>query len=111
MPDTRAVSNGRIFTPVIPVTIMRWASTLVVRAMIMRWASTLVVRAMIMRRASTLVVRAMIMRRISTLVVRAMVIGRTITACRSQPQGTGFGSASQGAVWPGLQLQAGSLKG
>ena len=78
MPDTRAVSNGRIFTPVIPATIMRWTSTLVVRAMIMRWTST--------------------------LVVRAMIIGRTITACRSQPQGTGFGSANAGAVWPGLQL-------
>ena len=92
------MSNGRIFTLVIPAMIMRWASTLVVRAMIMRWISTLVVRAMIMRW-------------ISTLVVRAMIIGRTITACRSQPQGTGFGSANAGAVWPGLQLQAGSLKG
>ena len=71
MPDMRAVFNGRIFTPVIPATIIR---------------------------------------RTSTLVVRAMIIGRTITARRSQPQGTGFGSASPGAGWPGLQRRADSLE-
>ena len=98
MPDTRAVSNGRIFTLVIPATIIRRTSILVIRAMIIG-------------RTSILVIRAIVIRRTSTLVVRATIMGRTITARRSQPQGTGFGSASPGAVWPGLQLQAGSLEG
>ncbi len=97
MPDMRAVFNGRIFTPVIPATIIRRTSTLVVRAMIIG-------------RTSTLVVRAMIIRRTSTLVVRATIIRRTITARRSQPQDTGFGSASPGTGWPGLQRRADSLE-
>ena len=84
MPDMRAVFNGRIFTLVIPATMIR--------------------------RASTLVVRAMIIRRASTLVVRATIIRRTITARRSQPQGTGFGPASPGTGWPGLQRRADSLE-
>ncbi len=84
MPDMRAVFNGRIFTPVIPATIIR--------------------------RTSTLVVRAMIIGRTSTLVVRATIIRRTITARRSQPQDTGFGSASPGTGWPGLQRRADSLE-